>query len=240
MMDRPQLLLIPGLAVNAAVWRQQIDALSDIADCWVAPLPPYDDLGEIAEFILADAPDQFAVAGFSMGGYLCFEIVRRAPERVLRLALLGTSADPETPEVTERRMFMMQRVEQRGHLATWREHFPRFLHPDRSADRTILDILLKQAYETGPEVSLQHHRAMIKRAGYLDMLPEITCPTLIVVGRQDPVTPIAVQETMARTIPGAELLVLEHCGHVLPLERPRAVSAAMRHWLTREVESAAA
>ena len=240
MTDRLQLILIPGLVLNSVVWRRQIEALQDFADCWVAPLPSYDDLGAIAEVIISEAPEQFAVAGVSMGGYLCFEIIRRVPERVTRLALIATSAEPEEPDVTKRRLYMMKQVERHGHLATWLEYYPHFLHPDGCNDEAVIDALLKQAFEVGTEACMQHHRAMINRAGYHDLLSKITCPTLIVAGRQDPATPVAVHETMARAIPDAELLVLDRCGHLPPLERPNAVSAAMRHWLTREVATAAA
>ena len=240
MTDREHLILIPGLVLNAAVWQAQIDALHDIADCWVAPLPPYDDLGAIAEDIIAEAPDRFAVAGVSMGGYLCFEILRRVPERITRLALISTTADPEARAVTRRRHIMMRRAERRQHIAMWREYIPRFLHEDGWGDEAVVDLVLKQVFEVGTHAFLQHHRAMIKRIGYRDLLPGIRCPTLIVCGRHDPATPVAAHEAMARAIPGAELLVLERCGHVPPLEKPSAVSAAMRLWLMGEPISVAA
>ncbi len=237
---RSQLLLIPGLVLNSDVWRAQIEALRDIADCWVAPLPAYDDLGAIAEDIIAEAPDEFAMAGVSMGGYLCFEILRRVPERVTRLALIATSADPEGSDVTDRRLHMMRRVERDGHLQTWRDYYPRFLHPDGYNDPEVVDRLLKQAFEVGWKACMRHHFAMMKRSDYYDVLPRIACPTLILSGRQDPATPVAVHQKMARGIANTELLVLERCGHLPPLERPMAVSAAMRDWLTLTPASVAA
>ena len=175
-----------------------------------------------------------------MGGYLCFEILRRVPERVTRLALISTTAEPETPDVTERRKIMMRRAEQRQHIAMWREYLPRFLHEDGWRDETVVDLVLKQAFEVGTHAFLQHHRAMIKRTGYRDLLPGIRCSTLILSGRHDKATPVAAHEEMARAIPGAELLVLERCGHLPPLEKPAAVSAAMRHWLMADPISVAA
>ncbi len=240
MTGRAQLILIPGLVLNAAVWQAQIEALRDIADCWVAPLPAYDDLGAIAEDIIAEAPDRFAVAGVSMGGYLCFEILRRVPERVTRMALIATTADPEAPDVTGRRHIMMEWAERRQHIAMWREYIPRFIHEDSWRDEAIVDLLLKQAFEVGTYAFLQHHRAMIKRTGYRDLLSGIRCPTMIISGRHDPAIPVAAHEAMAHAIPGAELLVLERCGHLPPLEKPGAVSAAMRHWLAGDPISVAA
>ena len=240
MTGRENLILIPGLVLNAAVWHAQIEALRDVADCWVAPLPAYDDLGAIAEDIIAEAPDRFAVAGVSMGGYLCFEILRRVPERVIRLALIATTAEPEAPDVTGRRHIMMEWAQRRQHIAMWREYIPRFIHEDSWRDASIVDLLLKQAFEVGTYAFLQHHRAMIKRTGYRDLLGGIRCPTLIVSGRDDPACPVAAHEAMARAIANAELLVLERCGHLPPLETPMAVSAAMRDWLARVPASAAA
>ena len=175
-----------------------------------------------------------------MGGYLCLEILKRVPERVTRMALIATSAEPESSDVTERRRIMIRRVEQCGLLQTWREYYPRFLHADGYNDRKVVDLLQKQAFEVGTYAFLQHHRATIKRTGYRDLLAGIRCPTLILSGRDDPAIPVAAHEAMARAIANAELLVLERCGHLPPLETPMAVSAAMLNWLDRVPASVAA
>ena len=234
------LLFIPGLACNRAMWTDQIDALSDITNCWVAPLPAYDDLEAIALDILDDAPDRFALAGSSMGGYLCFEIFRMAPQRVTKLALIGTTADPELPDTTSRRWHMIDKSEARGFLTMWREFIPRFVHPDRLDDSELIEALMKQAYEIGHYTFRQHQIAMMKRPGYLDLLGEIRCPTTIMVGDDDILTPVDTHENMAREIADATLTVFPNSGHLLSIERPAETTAALRQWLLRDSMQAAA
>ncbi len=232
MTDKIPLLLIPGLACNHIMWQRQLESLSDIADCQIAPLPAYDDFGPIAEAILAAAPDRFAMAGASMGGYLCFEVLRRAPDRVLRLGLIGTSADPEPPDMTERRLVMIDKAERNGLLVMWRNFIPRLVHPDRLNEGAVVDDLLQQAFEVGLECFCRHQRALMKRSGYLDMLSAISCPTIVIMGRDDQVTPLPVHERMVNGIPGAEFVIIEDSGHVPMMERPDATTTAMRSWLT--------
>jgi pimeloyl-ACP methyl ester carboxylesterase len=234
------LLFVPGLACNRTMWAGQIGALSDLTSCWVAPLPAYDDLRAIATDILRDAPAQFALAGSSMGGYLCFEILRLAPERVAKLALIGTTADPELPDTTERRWRMIRNSEKRGYLTMWREFIPRFVHPSRSEDPVLIEALMKQAFEIGHYAFRQHQIAMMKRRGYLDLLHTIDCPTTILVGDGDILTPIDTHETMARSIPDSRLTVFSESGHLLSIERPAETAAALRDWLLADTFKAAA
>lgn len=234
------LLFVPGLACNRTMWADQIDSLSDIADCWVAPLPAYDDLTEIATDILNDAPDRFALVGSSMGGYLCFEILRQAPERVTKLALIGTTADPEMPDTTSRRWHMIEKSERRGFLTMWREFIPRFVHPDRVDDPALVDALMKQAYEIGHYTFRQHQIAMTKRRGYHDLLNKVRCPTTILVGDGDILTPVDTHEAMAKAIPDARLTVFPNSGHLLSVERPKETAAALRDWVEADSIMAAA
>jgi len=234
------LLFIPGLACNRTMWANQIDSLSDIADCWVAPLPAYDDLRDIAADILRDAPDRFGLVGSSMGGYLCFEILRLAPERVAKLALIGTTADPELPDTTSRRWHMINKSEARGFLTMWREFIPRFVHPERADDPVLVEALMKQAYEIGHYTVRQHQIAMMRRTGYLDMLETIRCPTTIMVGDGDILTPVDTHAKMAEAIPDARLTVFAASGHLLSIERPAETSAALRDWMETETFRVAA
>ncbi len=232
MKSRTSLLLIPGLAANRTMWEPQIEALSDLVDCWVAPLPAWDDLGEIAEHILRAAPQTFALAGWSMGGYLCFEILRRAPHRVSRLALMSTTADPETATVTDRRRASVHEGEVRGFPPMIRDLVPRFLNPARVQDTDLVSRIVDQALEVGPEAYRMHQQAMVVRPEYRTLLPEIDCPTTVIVGRQDALTRVSAHARMARSIPQAHLEVIENSGHIVTLEQPEATSTVMRHWLT--------
>jgi pimeloyl-ACP methyl ester carboxylesterase len=234
------LVLVPGLIANRRMWDWQIDTLDDIADCWVAPLPAMDNLGAIAEEILALAPDQFAVAGWSMGGYLCFEMLKRQPERILKLALMSTTASAETRQMSLRRRLMMRDVRQAGLLETTRKTMPRFLHPARRDDDALIEFLIKQAFEVGPYTMHHHQTAMIKRNDYRHILADIACPTLIVAGDADEVTPVPEHQALAAGISHARLVVIEGAGHMTTVEQPERTARALRSWLTGQTNALAA
>jgi len=240
MQKKVPLLLIPGLASNRLMWVPQIDGLNDIAECWVTPLPAYEDLGAIADEILADAPDRFAVAGHSMGGYLCFEVYRRAPERVTRMCLMSTTADPETPGAAERRRTSIADIERHGFLATIRGIIPRFVRRAERDGGPVFDAMLKQAYEVGKEAFCRHQLASLARSGYRDMLSAIRCPVLVVGGRDDVVTRASGQAKMAKAIPDAMFAVVEGAAHMMTMENPRQTNALLRKWLTTDIAALAA
>ena len=228
------MILIPGLTCNFMLWQWQIDDLADVIDAWVAPLPPLDDLGEIAETILVGAPEKFGVVGHSMGGYLCYEILRRAPHRVVCLGLFSTMPGQDTEATTTRRHAFIHQAENEGMVSLMHTISPRFLSPHNRSDPLILDRMLKQGYATGSWAHCQHHRAMMKRPDYTAMLSRIRCPTLVLAGRHDAITRVSVQRDIARRIPGAQFVVLEHSAHMMMFEEPAATSAVMRQWLTGE------
>ena len=234
------MILVPGLACNYMSWQQQIDDLADLVDPWVAPLPPLDDLGDIAETILVDAPETFGIVGHSMGGYLCFEILRRAPQRVICLGLFATAAGPDTQTIMSRRLHSIREAETAGIVSVGYAISNRFLAPTLRDDPIIVNKMVKQGYNTGAWAYCQHHRAMMKRPDYTAMLAQIRCPTLVIAGRHDAITRVSMQRDMARQIPGAQFLVLENSAHMMMFEEPDATSAAMRQWLTGQGLAAAA
>jgi pimeloyl-ACP methyl ester carboxylesterase len=225
------LLLLPGALCDAALWRHQIAGLANIADVRVGDLTRDDSVGAMAARVLAGAPPRFALAGISLGGYVALEIMRRAPERVTRLALLDTSARPEeegtveeTPVSRDGSAAGLGRV---GLLTTL------LVHPKRLADRRLATILGAMAERVGRKAFLRQQRAIRARPDSRAGLADIACPTLLICGRQDPLVPPALHEEMAAAIPGADLLVIEECGHLSPLEQPEEVTAALRRWLQR-------
>jgi pimeloyl-ACP methyl ester carboxylesterase len=233
------LLLIPGLVSTRLMWEEQVDGLADIADCWVAPLPAYDDLGEIAEAILADAPLKFAVAGHSLGGYLCFELYRRAPERILALGLFSTTCDPETDQVTARRKTMIETAEQQGFLAMIRASTPRFVVQNTRGQK-VASLMERQAFEVGHRAFLQHQKAATRRPDYRDLLNQISCPTLVLAGKKDIVTRPSVQRRMAKSIPNAVFHVIDDAAHMMTMEQSGQTTFLMRNWLGVEQRAIAA
>jgi len=229
-MNKSQLLMIPGLAATSRMWEDVSDELSDVVDCKIAALPGLDDLGAIADAILGDIDGPFALAGWSMGGYLAFELLRRAPDRVERLALMSTTAHPESREVRLRRRIMV-RDAKKGYLDLIRQATPRFLHPDHAGDEIIGRIMVEQADDVGLDAFCRHQSAIMNRPDYRPLAAALDMPVVVMVGDGDIVTPISDHAEMARSIPGAELVVVPGAGHMVTLENPHETACALRHWM---------
>ena len=232
-MARPTLVLLPGLLNTRRVYAAQIAALADIADIVVPELTAYDSMTDMAEAVLAAAPDRFALGGFSMGGYVAFEVLRQAPQRVERLALIDTQPGPDTPEATARRRGFIEQTKIGRFHGVQPSLLPSLVHPSRLQDADVVQPILDMGREIGPEGFVREQKAIMGRPDSRPMLAEIDMPTVVICGRQDLAVPLARAEEMATTIPDARLAVLEVCGHMAPLERPAEVSAALRRWLTQ-------
>ncbi len=230
MSDRSPLVLVPGLLCTAELWAPQIAALGDMAAITVADHTSHDSMAAIAEALLAAAPSRFALAGLSMGGYIAFEVLRRAPERVERLALLDTWARPDTAELRQRRLDFIELTKQGRFRGVSDDLLPFLIHPDRLGDRPLVETVYRMAADIGPEAFRRQQTAILNRPDSRAELSAIACPTLVLCGRQDLLTPLQMHEEMAAAIPGAELVVVEACGHLATLERPEPVNAALRKW----------
>ena len=229
--ERSDLLLVPGLLCDPGVWRHQVEALSDLVECHVAEVANHDNVEAIARSALDRAPARFAMAAHSMGGYVALEIIRQAPERVTRLALLDTQPRPDTAEQAERRRGFITRVREGG-FDDVVSGFPALaLHQDRLSDDTLVGEFTAMAHRVGSERFLRQQTAIITRPDSLVTLGEITCPTLVACGRQDQITPLEHSELMATTVPGAHLEVIEDCGHMSTMEVPELVNSLLRDWL---------
>jgi len=227
----PHLILLPGLLTDSRLYAHQSAALADIAEITVGDPTRDDSLAGMAERLLAAAPPRFALAGLSMGGYLAFEILRRAPERVPRLALLDTTARPDTPEQTQRRNDGIALARSGRFAEVMPALLPMLVHPDHLTLEAVGGLALKMADTVGPEGFIRQQTAIRDRPDARPFLPAIACPTLVLVGRQDQLTPPDRAAEMEAAIPGARLTVIEDCGHLSAIERPEAVSAALRAWL---------
>jgi pimeloyl-ACP methyl ester carboxylesterase len=232
-MPRTTLVLIPGLINTRRVFQHQIEALSDIADCIVPEPWHHDTIGAMAEAALAMAPPTFALAGFSMGGYVAFEILRRAAHRVERLALIDTQAVPDSPESTKRRRALLDQAKIGRFKGVQRTLLPQLVHSRHIDDATISQPIFEMAQEIGADGFMNEQRAIIDRADSRHLLVDIDVPTVVVVGRQDQVTPLPRSQEMAADIANSRLVVLEECGHMSPLERPVEVTDALRRWLSQ-------
>lgn len=231
-MKPPALVLVPGLLCDGRLWRHQAEGLADLAGSIVIPdVTGQDSVAGMARSILQAAPGRFALAGLSMGGYVALEIMRRAPGRVEALALLDTSARPDTPEQTEARLALVGLARAGRFDEVWQGLLPKIVHPDRTEEKGLRSDVRAMARAVGPEGFERQERAIIGRPDSRDDLPRISCPTLVLCGRDDALTPPHLHEELAGGIPGARLCRIDGCGHLSTLERPEAVTGAMRAWL---------
>lgn len=223
-------VLVPGLLCSSEIFAAQIPALWSFGSVTVASTLGGDRIEDAAASILRDAPPHFALAGISMGGYLSLEIMRQAPSRVSKLALLDTSARPDTIEQTDARLQTLAQA-RTGFMAVALLALTRLLHPRRRGDADILDINMSMARTVGLEGYERQMRIAISRPDSRPFLGAIDVPTLVLVGDCDPLTPLDHSQEIASTVPGAELMIVPDCGHLSPIEQPGQVSEALARWI---------
>ena len=233
-MDAIPTLLIPGLAASARLYGHQIPALWRLGPVTVASHTRADTISALAADILAYAPPRFALIGLSMGGYIAFEIVRRAPERVQKLVLLDTSARPDTPEQSERRRLTIGMAEAGDLHGVAAAMYPGLVHPSREDDAALKAAVEQMLFETGAQPFIRQQRAIMGRPDSRPGLAAIRCPTLMLVGDGDRLTPPALAEEIVRGIAGARLATVPGSGHLSALERPEFVTQTLTEWLQRD------
>lgn len=234
MTDRIPLVLVPGLLCDAALWTPQTRWLADIADIAIGDTLRDDSLAGMAKRILSAVPGRFALAGLSMGGYVCMEIMRQAPDRVMRLALLDTGSRADSPEQTKRRRGLLQLAELGKFKGVTPRLLPLLIHPDRQSDEALTATIMGMSARVGQDGFFRQQRAIMGRPDSRGDFKSYDLPVMVVCGREDALTPLGLHEEMAGLIVGARLCVIEECGHLSTLERPHAVTALMRDWLLRD------
>ncbi len=229
--DSLPIVLVPGLNCSARLYAEQIPALWRFGPVVVADHTRDDSIAAIARRILAAAPPLFALAGLSMGGYIAFEIMRRAPQRVAKLALMDTGARPETAEQTARREAPMALARAGNLIRVADDSFVFFVHPDRHTDVALRDAVRAMAEDVGAPAYLRQQQAIMARPDSRPGLSAIACPTLILVGAQDRGTPPELAQEIAAGIADSRLVVVPDCGHLSTIERPEAVTEALVEWM---------
>jgi pimeloyl-ACP methyl ester carboxylesterase len=233
----PHLILVPGLLCDEAVWEHQTRELRSIADITIANHGSFDSFTAMASAIIDFAPPRFALAGHSMGGRVVLEVFRRCPQRITGIALMDTACTPrktgfdgEQEAVQRYRLLEIARNE--GMRAMGIEWSQRMVHPDRLADAKLMNSILDMIERKTPEIFAAQIKALLERPDARSLLPEIQCPALILVGREDSWSVLAHHKEMAAAIPHGRLVVIENCGHMSTMERPAEVTLALREWLT--------
>ena len=225
------LVLVPGLTCTARLYRAQIEALWQFGPVTVADHRRDDDVSAIATRILAEAPKRFALCGLSMGGYIAFAMMRQAPERIAKLALMDTSARPDTPEQTTAREAQIATTQAGRYAEIPEQAMSRYLNAKNQRDERFTSIVRQMAMETGPDAYLRQLKAIMGRPDSRPLLASIKCPTMVLVGDSDVSTPPEVNKEIAAGIAGATLTIVPDCAHLSTIEQPEAVNAALAKWL---------
>jgi pimeloyl-ACP methyl ester carboxylesterase len=233
---KPTLMLLPGLMCDAAVWAPQVQALSPYATCVVPAWGVTDSLTAMAQQVLDSAPTPtFALAGHSMGGRVALEVMRLAPQRVERLALLDTGTRPlaegEAGEKEKAGRLALLALARRSGMRTMGTQWATpMVHPS-VVGSALFEAVLGMVERSSPAQFAAQINALLNRPDAAPVLPIITCPTLVLTGREDLWSPPAQHEAIANAIPGAVLRIVEQCGHMSTMEQPEAVNAAFVAWL---------
>ncbi|MEM9529289.1 MAG: alpha/beta fold hydrolase [Pseudomonadota bacterium] len=232
-MDRLPLLFLPGMMCDARLFAPQIATFSKDHPVLLAPLVGRSTVTDLATDILAWAPERFALAGLSFGGIVAMEMVRQAPDRVSRLALLDTNPLAEPPEKAAIRDQQITRVLAGQLRAVMRDEMkPNYLAPGPENER-VLNLCMDMAESLGNDVFVSQSRALQSRRDQRETLKQVSHPTLVVCGEHDTLCPLQRHELMRDLIAGAELSVIPGAGHLPTLEQPERTSAALAAWLAR-------
>lgn len=224
------LVFLPGMMCDARLWGPQVAAMSHLT-LHFPTLSGQDSMAALAAQVLAQAPPRFALAGLSMGGIVAMEVIRQAPDRVARLALLDTNPRAESPQMQVRRGPQIDRVRRGGLTEVMRDEMkPNYLSDGRHK-REILDLCMEMAVSLGPEAFISQSVALRDRPDQQQTLKAVTVPTLILCGRDDALCPVERHQLMHGLIPGSTLHIVDGAGHLPTLEQPQHTTTALLRWM---------
>ncbi len=232
MPDTPRLLLLPGLAADAAMWTAQLAALPAAFGVAVTDVHfRHDSIEAMAAALLEEHDGDLILCGASMGGMLAMETARQAPQRIRGLALLGTSARPETDEMRKLREAAIELFAQGRVREVLQPNVPLAFHPAQAADPVMVQAYFDLVMRAGAEQLIRQNRAVIHRPDARLHLPALRCPVLVMCGDTDQLAPPECSHEIASLVPNAELVIVPQCGHMLTMEKPGVVNAGLLRWL---------
>ena len=224
------IMLIPGLTCDVTVWRPVLDSMAD--DAIVPSLTDHDDLTDMAHDCLTRVDGPLRVAGHSMGARVAMEMVRLAPNRIERLALLNTGIHPLKPGEPEKRAETIDFAYSNGMAALAKRWLPGMVHPQRHNDEKLMTMLSQMVQSFTPEQHARQINALINRPNASEFLPQITCPVLLIVGQDDCWSPVKQHVEMDALLTDSRLVIVPDAGHFAPVEQPDKVAAELVRFLT--------
>lgn len=227
------IVLVPGLGSSVRNHLAILPTLWRHGSVFVANQTRDETIAAMAARVLSEAPAKFSLIGHSLGGYIVLEMIRQAPDRIVRLALLNTSARPDTPEATAVRNERVAETRAGRYAEMQAKNFPLSVHPDRVNDPQLIEMSRLTREDSGPEAFIRQQTAIIARKDSRPYLKDIRVPTLVLSGDRDMLISNEFSKEMAAMIPGAKLVIVPNCGHLAPAEQPEATAAALDEWLRR-------
>ena len=224
-----RLILIPGLACDAGIWRSQLEALSAWAPVVTDAIARADSIDGMARLLLQEHEGPLVVCGASMGGMVAMAAARQAPERIAAMALLGTDAGPDSPDMTALRQAAIALFAQGRVREVVEPNVAFVFHPENAPAlaASYLDLVLC----AGAQQLIAQNRAVIARPDARPHLPQLRCPVLVMCGEADQLAPPERSREIAELVPHARLVLVPRCGHMLTMERPEVVNATLAQWL---------
>ena len=227
------ILLIPGLGTSPRTYSNILPQLWQHGHVTIANQTHDDSMEAMAKCILTAAPPSFALIGHSMGGYVAFEIMRQAPERVLKLALMNTSARPDGDEAKEKRKAQIEKAKHGMFAEIIEGALPAFLHTQNKDDENLRRIITDAHNDAGADAYIRQQMAIMGRPDSRPDLENIKVPTLVITGSDDKLIPLEPSQEIVSAITGAELVVIQNAGHMAALEQPEEVSKVLADWLAK-------
>ena len=228
--SKQNLVLIPGLVCDQQVWQHQHKFLKDIAEITIIPADSGETMESMAAHALNLAPNVFALAGFSMGGYIALEMLRQAPHRITRLALLDTSSKSDTSEKFESRLKAIAACKSGNFNGVIEGMFEVLLHSDFQQSN-LRAFVKDMAMRVGSDTFCLRHKAMMTRCDSTELLLQTKIPVRAICGRQDAMSSVQDHQEIADNASHGKLSIIEECGHMTILERPHAATALLRDWI---------
>lgn len=226
-MAKPSLILLPGLLSDEELWEHQKEHLEELLPCHIIPLISATSTQGLLKIVLEQIHGNFYLAGHSMGGWFALELARIVPERILKLCLINTSAQPDSVEKSGRRVSMMEQVKQEDFAKVARNIADYFVY-----NQAVKEKVLAMFLRVGSHAFINQQQTLLTRDPCISFLENLKMPTLVIHSSQDRNFSIKDHQELASKIPKAKLAILEDCGHMSPMESPAAITAFLRFWLT--------
>jgi pimeloyl-ACP methyl ester carboxylesterase len=226
-------LFLPGKLCDARVWTPQMTSLADIIDPIFVDLTKCSTMDGMLNAVINSCNDKFVLIGFSMGGFVAQDLIIRYPKKVMGLGLVGTTARGYTEEERAYQIMLMNNAKKQGFKGISDVSLRKFIHPSKYDDIELITLVKDMATDCGAEVFIRQQEATLDRRSTLELLKNVTCPTICIGGADDQIVPIFQVQEIADNIPQAEFFSIAECGHMVTLEKANMVTNIIRDWIIK-------